>query len=317
MPDAGALTPRPGARLTVAVLGGTGFIGAELSRFLVDRGHEVVVVARRVPQHGTAGRLRTLDLARAGSDEVAALLDAESVDAVVNAAGGMWGLTDEEMVAANVTLVERLIEAVASVPGRPRLVQIGSVHEYGVVPIGESIGEDSPARPVMPYGELKLRCSEAITEAAGAGRIDGVTLRIGNVIGAGQPRVSLLGVVAEQLRQADQEGRSAVLNLGALGSQRDFVGLGDTRHAIAAALTAPLGGATVINIGSGAASTARDMVRLLIEVSGVPAELNEAPPKREPESTWQQLRIDLAREILGWSPGLGLRDDMKDLWGSL
>lgn len=313
----GTMPPRTEPRPTVAVLGGTGFIGAALSRFLMDQGHEVVVVARRAPEQDTDGRVRTLDLSRAGADEVAALLDAESVDVIVNAAGGMWGLTDDEMVAANVTLVERLIEAVAATPRRPRLVQIGSVHEYGVVPIGESIGEDHTPRPVMPYGELKLRCSEAITAAVRDGRVDGVTLRIGNVIGAGQPRVSLLGVVAQQLREADLEGRPAVLDLGPLGSRRDFVGLGDTRRAIAAALTAPLDGATVINIGSGEASTARDMVRLLIEVSGVPVELNEAPPKGEPESTWQQLRIDLAREILGWTPGLGLHDDMKALWGAV
>jgi nucleoside-diphosphate-sugar epimerase len=62
------------------------------------------------------------------------------------------------------------------------------------------------------------------------------------------------------------------------------------------------------------ASPARDLVRELIEVSGVPAELNEAPRQGPPEETWHQLRIDLAREALGWSPSLGLREDIKHLW---
>lgn len=300
-------------RRTVAVLGGTGFIGGALCRYLADHGHEVVAVSRRAAPD-VPWRTRLLDLSTAGTPEVAALLGEEGVDAVVNAAGGMWGLTDDEMVAANVTLVTRLLEAVTQLGNRPRLVQVGSVHEYGLVPIGTSIGEDTPTRPVMHYGELKAQCTQMVTEAAARGDVDGLTLRIGNVVGAGQPAVSLLGVVAQQLRDAAREGRPAVLNLGHLGSQRDFAGLSDCVRAIYAAVTAPGPLPPVINIGSGVASPARDLVRELIEVSGVPAELNEAPRQGPPEETWHQLRIDLAREALGWSPSLGLREDIKHLW---
>jgi nucleoside-diphosphate-sugar epimerase len=56
------------------------------------------------------------------------------------------------------------------------------------------------------------------------------------------------------------------------------------------------------------------MVRLLIEVSGVPTELVEAPPTAPTESTWQQMRIDRARQLLGWSPVGDLSDGMKELW---
>jgi dTDP-6-deoxy-L-talose 4-dehydrogenase [NAD(P)+] len=304
--------PRTGRR-TVAVLGGTGFIGGALCRYLADHGHEVVAVSRRAAPGG-AGRARALDLSTAGSAEVEALLREEGVDAVVNAAGGMWGLTDDEMVAANVTLVTRLLEAVARIGDRVRLVQVGSVHEYGLAPIGTSLGEDSPTRPVMHYGELKARCTQMVTEAAARGDVDGLTLRIGNVVGAGQPEVSLLGVVARQLRDAARESRPAVLNLGHLGSQRDFVGLGDSVRAVYASVTGPGPLPPVVNIGSGVATPARNLVRELIEVSGVPTELNEAPRQGPPEETWHRLRIDLAREALGWSPSLGLREDMKGLW---
>jgi nucleoside-diphosphate-sugar epimerase len=297
------------------VLGGTGFIGVALSRYLADQGHDVVVVARRPPAGGAPGRVRTLDLAGTPAPQVADLLREERVDAVVNAAGGMWGLTDEQMVAANITLVHALIEAVAQLPGRPRLVQLGSVHEYGLVPIGASMAEDTPPRPVMkPYAELKLRCTEAVAEAARTGRIDGLTLRIGNVVGAGQPRVSLLGVVAAKLAEAGRTGGAGKLELSPLASQRDFVGLSDAVRAVGAALALPAVPPPVINIGRGVAVTAREMVQTLIEVSGVPTELIEAPPTGEPEQAWQRLDIRLAARVLGWSPGPHLRDDLKSLW---
>jgi nucleoside-diphosphate-sugar epimerase len=297
----------------VAVLGGTGFVGRSVCRALANLGYQVVVIARRAPAADHPARVRGLDLASADVHEIAEVFRQEDIGVVVNAAGGMWGLTDEQMVAANLTLVQKVIGAAATAPRRPRLVQLGSVHEYGLVPIGTSMDEDMPAKPVNAYAELKLRCTEAVTEATRQGLVDGVTLRIGNVTGAGQPRVSLLGVVAEQLWEAHQHNRPAVLTLGPLGSMRDFINLSDVVRAIATVVTVPELPGRVFNIGTGKATSARDMVHSLIEVSGVPTELTEAESPAV-ESTWQQMRIDRARQLLGWSPTSDLSDGMKELW---
>jgi dTDP-6-deoxy-L-talose 4-dehydrogenase [NAD(P)+] len=305
---------RAGKARRVAVLGGTGFVGRPVCRALANLGYEVVVIARRAPEAEPTARVRVLDLAYAEVEEIAEVFRQEDIGVVVNAAGGMWGLTDEQMVAANLTLVQKVIEAAATLPGPPRLVQLGSIHEYGLVPIGVSMDEDMPAKPVNAYAELKLRCTEAVTEATRQGLVDGVSLRIGNVTGAGQPRVSLLGVVVEQLWDAHRENRPAVLKTGPLGSMRDFVNLSDVVRAIGTVVTVPDLPARVFNIGTGTATSARDMVRLLIEVSGVPTELIEAESSAPAESTWQQMRIDRVRQLLGWSPIGDLSDGMKELW---
>jgi dTDP-6-deoxy-L-talose 4-dehydrogenase [NAD(P)+] len=298
-----------------AVLGGTGFIGRALCRALAEQGHRVLAVARHGRPVGPDVAVRELDLATASVERITDLLAGDGIEVVVNAAGGMWGLTEDEMFAANVTLVDRLIEALCGWSGAaaPRLVQIGTVHEYGVTPIGTSLTEDTLADPVMPYGALKLRCTAAITAAARAGRIDAVTLRIGNIVGPGQPGTSLLGVVAGALHAADDAGTTAVLDLGPLGSLRDFVGLTDAVDAIVAAVTTPVSGHPVINIGRGTAASARDMVRLLIDASRVPTQLNEAPAAG-PETTWQQMDITLASDVLRWSPIHELSKEMKELW---
>ncbi|GAB3936082.1 hypothetical protein GCM10027614_12010 [Micromonospora vulcania] len=129
------------------------------------------------------------------------------------------------------------------------MIQLGSVHEYGLVPVDTSMSEELTPAPVMPYGEFKLRCTRAVAEASRQGRIDGVTLRVGNVIGAGQPGHSLLGVVAARLRDAQRAGERARLELAPLGSQRDFVGLSDVVAAVLLAATRPDAPGQVINIG--------------------------------------------------------------------
>jgi len=307
---------RPGAGRRAVVLGGTGFLGRPVGRALAEQGYEVIAVARRAQPVPYAAKVIPLDLATADADEVTALLRDHEASVVINAAGGMWGLTEAEMEQANVALTERVIRAVAAQPTRPRLVQLGTVHEYGLVPIGTSMDEQMEPRPVTPYGQLKLRCTQAVTAATRAGDIDGVVLRIGNVTGAGQPSVSLLGVVAAKLLAAHRENRPAVLDLAPLGSQRDFLNLGDSVRAVALAATVPTPGADVINIGSGRATSARTMVRLLVEVSGVPAEIKEAPAA-EPETQWQQMRIERARELLGWAPGADLTDGVRELWAHI
>ncbi|MET8528315.1 NAD(P)-dependent oxidoreductase [Micromonospora sp. NPDC005172] len=303
-----------GQRRRVVVLGGTGFLGRPICRALADQGHTVVAVARTPRDIGPGVAVRALDLAAADVDEITEMLRELAPDVVINSAGGMWGLNDAQMLAVNVTLVERLIEAAGRLPGRVRVVQLGSVHEYGLVPVDTSMPEGLRPAPVMPYGEFKLRCTTAVSEADRSGLIEGVTLRVGNVIGAGQPGHSLLGVVAGRLRDAQRAGERARLELAPLGSRRDFVGLSDVVAAVVLATTRPGAAGHVINIGRGVAASARDMVQLLIDSSGVPTDLVEAEQTGPAETNWQRLDVGLAAEVLGWSPSDDLHTEMKQLW---
>lgn len=301
---------------TAVVLGGTGFVGRPVCAALADLGYEVVAVARHARPVARASKVVPLDLATATIGEVTATLHDLDPTIIVNAAGGMWGLDDDELHAANVGLTEHVLAAAAALPRRARLVQVGSVHEYGLVPIGESMFEETATAPVTLYGKLKLRCAEAVIDAARAGSVDGIVLRIGNVTGAGQPTVSLLGVVAAQLHQAWAERRPAVLELGPLGSQRDFLNLSDAVTAIVAAATVEQVAEPLVNIGHGHATSARRMVELLVAASGVPTELREKPAPAA-ETQWQQMRIDRARRVLGWSPARDLEAGVDDLWRHL
>ncbi|MED7951752.1 MULTISPECIES: NAD(P)-dependent oxidoreductase [unclassified Streptomyces] len=299
----------------VAVLGGTGFIGRVLGARLLEQGVEVVSLARKAPAVPAPGRFVAFDISSDAAADLTALLDRERIDTVVNAAGGMWGLNDEQMYQANVVLVDRLIEAVSAMASPARLVHLGTVHEYGMAPVGTGQRESDPAAPVMEYGKLKLAATEALVRAVEAGRLDAVSLRLGNVVGAGQPGHSLLGVMAAKLDAARLAGETAQLSLQPLTAQRDFVDLTDTLDAVLIAARADVL-PPVVNVGTGTASSARLLVELLIEESGVPTEITEvpAPDGTGPETEWQQLDVTVAREQLGWEPRRTLREAVRDLW---
>ncbi|MFB6620292.1 NAD-dependent epimerase/dehydratase family protein [Streptomyces sp. NPDC085524] len=301
----------------VAVLGATGFIGRTLCATLDERGHGLLAIARKAPANPLPGAFAAFDLTVDPPTELAALLTRHRIDVVVNAAGGMWGLTDEQMVPANLGMVVRLLETLRSMAQPPRLVQIGSVHEYGTFPVGTTYTEDSPARPSSVYGQLKLQATELVATAVREQGLDAVVLRLGNVIGAGQPAHSLLGVMAAKLADGRAAG-GAELSLMPLTAQREFLHLRDGVDAIVAAL-APAGPCPpVLNLGLGRATSARELVELLIEESGVPTRVTEvpAPAGTGPETEWHQLDISATRRALGWQPVRSLRDAVAELWAA-
>ncbi|WP_433170061.1 NAD-dependent epimerase/dehydratase family protein [Actinoallomurus sp. CA-150999] len=295
------------------VLGGTGYVGRHVCAALTARGHDVLVVAR-TPGDGDGLRFAAMDVAAADPGELVELLRRERPTAVVNSAGGVWNVTEAQMLHSNVRLVEHLAAALAALEWRPRLVHLGSVHEYAPVPAPSPIDERTPTAPATLYGRTKLRATEVLLAARH--EVDCTVLRVSNMLGPGAPRGSLPGLVAERLRTAAAAGERAVLRFRALGAQRDFVDVRDVAGAVAECATAerlP----TVINIGRGEATCARTLVELLIKVSGVPADLLVEEGEGPDPADRQQMDISVARALLGWIPSHGLEDSVRALWGDM
>lgn len=311
-----SLTSQPLPR--VAVLGATGFIGRALCATLDERGHGLLAVARKQPAVAPPGAFVAFDLTLDPPAELAGILTAHRIDVVVNAAGGNWGLTEEQMVPANLGMVERLLETLTGMAEPPRLVHIGSVHEYGLFPVGTDCTEDSPAHPSTVYGELKLRATELITGAVRDHGLDALVLRVGNVVGAGQPAHSLLGVMAAKLAEGPAAG-GAELSLMPLTARREFLHLLDAVEAVAAALDPAHACPPVLNIGLGRATSAREVVELLIEESHVPTRIVEvpAPDGSGPETEWHQFDLSATERALDWKPSRSLRDAVAELWAAV
>ncbi|MFC4121801.1 NAD-dependent epimerase/dehydratase family protein [Nonomuraea zeae] len=285
------------------ILGGTGFVGRHVSRAFTDAGWETVTVGR-----SAAADLR-LDLVAAALDTVAGAFAGAEV--VVNAAGSYWGLGEEQMRVSLVTLTERVLAA-----RPPRLVQLGTVLEYGPLPPGRCVTENDPIDPVGGYGRTKYAATKAVLDSG----VEAVVLRVTNSVGPGAHPSSLLGKVAYALLEAVRAGRPARLELAPLRAVRDYLDVRDLAEAVVAAAGAAPG---VVNIGTGRAVPIRSLVNGLIEVSGVAAEIVE----REPPATsqvspgaiaeWLQVDPSTARDVLGWTARRDLEQALGDFWRSL
>jgi dTDP-6-deoxy-L-talose 4-dehydrogenase [NAD(P)+] len=312
------------------VLGAGGFLGGHIAAAFAAEGARVHAV-RRPAARGAARRplpgteVVAPGLLELSPRQLARLIDASGADTVVNAAGRAWQADEDAMTAGNATLVHRLIEALALLLRPPRLIQLGTVHEYGAGTPGAATTEEQPPAPLTPYGRTKLLGTEAVLRAAEDRGVDGVVLRLVNVLGPGVSRASLFGSVAARLGEAARiraaGGVPDGLRLPCLRVHRDLVDVRDAVDAVRAAALAPgpWRAGRVINIGCGRAVPVRSLIDRMVTLSGVRLPVVEAvasvtaggPPRTD--TAWLQLDITRAREQLGWQPRRSLDDSLRAL----
>jgi len=206
-------------------------------------------------------------------------------------------------VGGTVTLMEAMRDV-----GVRRVVFISSGAVYGEQadqPLRES---DIPS-PRSPYAVSKLSAEYYVRTIGALWGIETVVLRVFNAYGPGQhlPPVHA-PVIPYFLRQACHNG---TLVLHGEGSQtRDYVYVDDVVNAMSAAATAPGINQKIINIGSGKETSVRELVNLVLEVTGGKPEVvnnprNEGGPRR--------MCADLAQAgaLLGYQPGMDLKAGLR------
>ncbi|WP_306368858.1 NAD(P)-dependent oxidoreductase [Nocardiopsis sp. CC223A] len=303
---------------TVAVLGATGWIGRHILAAHARTGRPVVAVARAPAPHVQGFPFHSLDLAEAGPDEVARLLAEHDARVVVNAIDAAnsrdgWHRPERELEKGNVRAVATLVEAVGSMARPPRLVHLGTLHEYGPVPDGTAVREDACPRPANAYARTKHAGSDTVLSAAREGRVDAAVLRVANVCGPYPSPASFPGVLLERFRRAVA---GETVSLRVTGDRRDFVDVRDVARAVVLAGDRPDVSGHVLNIGGGRAVGIGEMVAWLRRTSGAaPERVREVlEPVAGMGGGWMLADIGAAERILGWRPVVTVRDSLHDMW---
>ena len=313
----------------ILVTGGAGYIGSVVVDQLLERGFKVVVLDDLSAGHRQAvARGASFVQGGVGNRElVASLLEREAIEAIIHLAA--FALVPESVaqpqkyVTNNVTAARVLLEAAGRAKIR-RFVFSSSCAVYGH-PAATPIAEDSPLKPVNPYGETKRDFELLLAEVGPKQGMRVVSLRYFNASGATErlgedhdPETHLIpNVLAAAL------GMRAALEVYGTDyptadgtAVRDYVHVTDIADAHLRALDVALDGAAAVavNLGTGTGRSVREVVEAARRVTGRAVPTVERPrrPGDPPELV---AAVGRAATVLGWRASQSSLDEiLRSAW---
>jgi UDP-glucose 4-epimerase len=263
----------------ITVTGGAGFIGANLARELLGRGHEVTVL-----DDLSTGRKQNLDGLDVQFVE-GSILDDGSLDAAVAGSTSVVHLAARPSVpksvidpvtshTVNATGTMTVLEAVRR-HGVGHIVVASSSSVYGANPVLPK-HEDLVPMPVSPYAASKLATEQYALAWAASYGLEALAFRFFNVFGPLQPAGHDYAAVVPAFVEAALAGVAIPVH-GDGTQSRDFTFVGDVVQVLADAADQQVASASPVNLAFGTRTTLLELIAQLEGVLGQPLDRDHQP----------------------------------------
>ncbi|MFH0982962.1 MAG: NAD-dependent epimerase/dehydratase family protein [Planctomycetota bacterium] len=297
----------------VIITGVCGFLGRHLCDYLArlpDRPELIGVdVAATPPAHCDAFHQMDLSLAT----DVAERIKAIQPDVIIHLAGTFGEADPLETYRVSVFSLAVLLEAARLyVPGVV-VVATGSAAEYGrVAPEQLPVTEQTPCRPLTPYGLSKQLATEIALYYHRVYRVCAMVVRPFQLLGKGITARLAPGAFAEELKRARATG-SGVIQVGNLESSRDFLDVRDAAEAIWRLCRKPAGG-EVFNLCSGRPTRMAELLQAMIACCGIEVRIEVDRARLRGEADVSVIYGSYAKlnAHCGWQPRTDLDRSIKD-----
>jgi UDP-glucuronate 4-epimerase len=291
------------------VTGAAGFIGSQLLRTLIERGHDAVGWDAFTDYYDPALKQdNASDLPVTRVDVAEDPLELEGLDGVFHLAGqpgvASFGGVFPVYVRQNVLASQRLFEAAAA--ARVRTVFASSSSIYGDAE-SYPTREDVIPRPLSPYGVTKL-ASEHLAHVYGSEfDLEVVTVRYFTIYGPRQrPDMAFTKMVT-----CLAAGQAFEL-FGDGGQSRSFTYVVDAVEATIGAMERGAPG-SIYNVGGGTEVSMREAIELLGRIAGRSLEVVQRP-RREGDAARTAADTTRIRAELGWEPMTPFEEGLAAQW---
>ena len=306
----------PGAR--VLVTGGSGLLGSHVCDALLAAGVSELVVldnfvrGRRhhLDDASGKGRVRIVDGSVSDAALVATLM--EGIDYLAHLAALRVTRCEEDPAACFDVMVQgtHTVLAAAAKAKVRKTLYASSVVAYGQ-PVREPMDEEHPLGSDNFYGAAKIAGEYFCRAQRRSAGLPYVALRYFNMYG---PRMSIEGKDTEVLikwLEKLEAGEAPVIH-GDGSATIDWVHVRDAARASVLALTQPADGEAV-NVASGRATSLRELLELLIELTGSPVKPRYEAARAVYAGARRVGSPEKAKRLLGFEAKIGLREGLGEL----
>jgi UDP-glucose 4-epimerase len=268
------------------VTGGAGFIGSHLVDRLVEVGHRVIVLDDfRTGKRSNLARWADAQYRFDGRDpslEIVTCDVSHGIFAALAALTAKYGRVERiAHLAAQVSVVASIANPLvdmsvnyggtlhvleyAKACGVTKVAFASSAAVYGETEI-MPVAEETPTRPISPYGIHKLASEQALDYYASVHGVGTTALRFFNVYGPRQDPSSPYSGVISIFADRAKAGKPLLI-FGDGKQTRDFVYVGDVVKALIAAL-ADGNSRLVANVGTGDETTVLELAQTIVKLCG-------------------------------------------------
>jgi len=293
------------------VTGGAGFIGNNIVKLLVKKGHNVDIIDNL--HTGKKENIREIfDEINFYQVDIRNKKDLEKI--IINCDGVFHeaALTavpesfekPKEYHDVNVVGTKNIFEIAQK--NNIRIVYASSSSVYGDTTTSP-IKENTNRKPINPYGQTKLD-DEFLAEEFSKNNLSVIGLRYFNVYGIGQTG-SYAGVITKFLGNIKNQ-KSFIIN-GNGNQIRDFIHVKDVAQANVIAMESKTESG-FFNIGTGMPTSINELAKLMIELSNHKQETIHAP-QLEGDIEISQADMNFTNKSFNWSHKINLKEGLRDL----
>lgn len=300
------------------IIGGGGFVGSYLAAHL----HEVLgweTALTKLPREQVAvPGCDVYDLDILDKEAVETQLAQNRPDVIFHLAAQSsvaYAWKNPQLTAdVNIHGCLNVLESIRGVEGYvPKILLIGSGEEYGALPAGVSlVNESTPVHPGNPYAITKLTQTLFGQLYARAYQMDITMVRAFNHVGPGQLPQFVVSDFCKQAAEIAAGKHEPVIRVGNLSAARDFTDVRDVVRAYG--LLAQYGRpGEIYNVGSGRAVVISSILEQIVQLSGMDITVEVDPAKCRPVEV-PVIRADITKlqADTGWQPEIPLEQTIRE-----
>jgi UDP-glucose 4-epimerase len=294
-----------------AVTGGAGFVGNNIVKLLINKGHEVIVI-----DNLHTGKLKNLEgvLEKIKFYEID-IRDKNELEKILNDVDGIFHEAALTIVQESFVKQDEYFDV--NVKGTENIFEIAKKYNIKVVFASSSsiygdskevpINENSSKNPINPYGETKLQ-DEILAKKYSNQGVKIIGLRYFNIFGKGQTG-SYAGVITKFLKNI--ELKKPLIIYGQGNQIRDFIHVKDIAEANFTIMTSDIGQG-FFNIGTGKANSINELASIMIKISNHKEGISYLEPLNG-DVKESKADTSLTIKTFNWNYLIDLKEGLKTL----
>lgn len=301
----------------IAITGASGFLGANLTHYFLESGHEIYPIIRTTSNtwriNDIINEINVTKLKDSSGTEFKDIFEKLKPEVIINAMG-----VDQKKAASNNSLywksnflsIVNLVEGIRGL-STTILIHAGSSFEYGKATLKQNpVSEDATCEPISDYAISKFLSTEYLRYVTQKLSHTISIFRIFNLYGPYDSSYSLI----TDITLKSILGEEIVLkNPFAI---RDFIHVKDAIEAVRIAMVNHTNdtGLSIMNLGTGVGTKVSDIASLVNKLNGEKSQIKVFPGDQRPENSIPGPIADMTKtfNFLNWKPKVNIEKGLYE-----